>query len=80
MVRSVSSDQGLAYLRKPVASTALRTCLAVNGLSKAPSGEIPLRLFFAIRPITEACRASTVRIESAAPTVAGVVMLSAWPE
>ena len=35
------------YLRKPVASTALRTSFAVNGVSKGPSGEIPLRLFFA---------------------------------
>jgi len=32
------------------------------------------------RPATEACRASIVRIESAAATVDGAVMFSACPE
>ena len=56
------------YWRKPVASTALRTCAAVFGLSKAPSGARFLEIGFSSRPATEACRASTVQIEAAAAT------------
>jgi hypothetical protein len=49
------------YLRKPVLSTALRTSLAVNGVSKAPSGVSPEDLPVRSRPATDACRASIVR-------------------
>ena len=61
-----TGSAGRGYLRKPVASTALRTWAAVFGLSKAPLGEMFAGVGFSSRPATEACRASIDQIESAA--------------
>jgi hypothetical protein len=53
----------------PSPSTALRTCPAVFDPWKAPfSGEMPFGLRSRIKPTTDACRASTAAIESAALT------------
>ncbi len=65
---------------KPVASTAFRTLRAVRGLSNGPSGAMPSALFLSSNPMTPACRASIVTIDSATARYAGFLMLNAWPE
>jgi hypothetical protein len=65
---------------KPVPITAASTLAVVKRVSNAPSGAIASPLGSFRRPITLAWRASIVRIERAAFTYAGDLMLRACHE